>query len=117
MDAPDCAQQVLGLSDVISDVFQAESALLRTLKARAAGTKVTAMSDLALVFVNDAVGRMEQNARTVLAAVSEGDELRSQLGIVRRLLRWSPLNTVARRRRIAQRLSEVGNYPALIAEK
>ena len=111
-------QEVLaGLSDVISDIYQSESALLRTLKLRAAGTKVTVMSDLALVFVNDAVGRMEQNSRTVLAAVSEGDELRSQLGIVRRLLRWSPLNTVARRRRIAQRLSEVGSYPALIAEK
>ena len=60
---------------------------------------------------------MEAHARQSLAATSEGDELRGQLGLVRRLLRWQPLNTVALRRRIAKRLCELGNYPALIEGK
>ena len=111
-------QEVLAsLSDIISDIYQAESALLRTLKARQAGGKSTVMSDLTLIFVNDAAGRMEAHARQSLAATSEGDELRGQLGLVRRLLRWQPLNTVALRRRIAKRLCELGNYPALIEGK
>ena len=111
-------QEVLAsLSDIISDIYQAESALLRTRKARQAGGKSTVMSDLTLIFVNDAAGRMESHARQALAATSEGDELRGQLGLVRRLLRWQPLNTVALRRRIAKRLCEVGNYPALIEAK
>ena len=108
---------VASLSDMIIDVYLAESALLRTLKARKANGSSSAMTDLTLIFVNDAVGRMELQARQALAATSQGDELRAQLGIVRRLLRWSPLNGVALRRRIAKRLCEVGSFPALVAVK
>jgi len=109
-------QEILGdVSDIISDIYLAESALLRTLKARKAGRNWSVMSDLTLTFVNSAVGRMEQQARECLAATSQGDELRAHLGIIRRLLRWSPLNVVAMRRRIAKRLSDVGSYPALVA--
>ena len=108
---------VAGLSDIISDIYLAESALLRTLKARQKGSKSSVMSDLTLIFLNDAVGRMESRARQALAATSAGDELRGQLGLVRRLLRWTPLNTVALRRGIARRLCEVGNYAALIEAK
>jgi hypothetical protein len=109
-------QEILGdVSDIISDIYLAESALLRTLKARKAGRNWSVMSDLTLTFVNSAVGRMEQQARECLAATSQGDELRAHLGIIRRLLRWSPLNVVAMRRRIAKRLCDVGSYPALVA--
>ncbi|MBI3852319.1 MAG: acyl-CoA dehydrogenase family protein [Verrucomicrobia bacterium] len=111
-------QEVLAcLSDIISDIYLAESARLRTLKVRKSNVRQSIMADLTLVFVNDAVGRMEALARTALTATSEGDELRAQLGIAKRLLRWQPLNTVAMRRRIAKRLCEVGNYSALVAEK
>ena len=109
-------QEVLaGVSDIISDLYLAESAVLRTLKARKGGRGSSVMTDLSLSFVNSAVERMEQQARVCLAAVSQGDELRAQLAIVRRLLRWSPLNGVAMGRRIVKRLCEVGSYPALVA--
>ena len=75
------------------------------------------MTDLTLVFANEAVGRLEQQARRALAAISQGDELRGQLGIVRRLLRWLPLDGVAMRRRIAKRLCEVGSFSALVATR
>lgn len=108
---------VASLSDMIIDVYLAESALLRTLKNRKAGSNSSVMTDLTLIFINEAAGRLELQARQALAATSEGDELRAQLGIVRRLLRWSPLNAVALRRRIAKRLCEVGSFPALVACK
>ncbi len=108
---------VASLSDMIIDVYLGESALLRTLKVRKTGGNSSIMADLSRVFINDAVGRMELQARAALTATSEGDELRAQLGIVRRLLRWSPLNAVALRRRIAKRLCEVGSFPALVAVK
>lgn len=111
-------QEVVGhLSDIIIDVYLGESALLRTLKARSAAGSAPVLGDLTLIFVNDAVGRMELHARHALAATSQGDELRAQLGMVRRLLRWTPLNGVALQRRIAKRLCDVGSYPALIASK
>src|SRR5436309_1937871 len=69
---------VAALSDIIIDVFLAESALLRTLKVRKNGGNVSAMTDLTLIFANEAVGRMELQARRALAATSEGDELRAQ---------------------------------------
>ena len=111
-------QEVLAsLSDMITDIYLAESALLRTLKARAAAGAAPVMTDLTLVFANEAVGRLELHARRALAATLQGDELRAQLGIVRRLLRWSPLNGVAMRRRIAKRLCDLGSFPALVAAK
>ena len=105
---------VAAVSDVIIDVFLAESALLRTLKARKNGGKSAVMADLTLIIVNGAVERMELRARTALAAISEGDDLRGQLGMVRRLLRWTPVNVVGLRRGIARRLCEVGSLPALV---
>ena len=108
---------VASLSDMIIDIYLAESALLRTLKTRKARGSASAMVDLTLAFTNDAVGRWEQQARRALAAITQGDELKAQLGIVRRLLRWTPLNGVAIERRIAKRLCEVGNLSALVASK
>jgi alkylation response protein AidB-like acyl-CoA dehydrogenase len=103
------------LSDMIIDIYLAESALLRTLKARKKSGAAPMMAELTLVFINDAVGRLEQQARRALAAISQGDELRAQLGIARRLLRWSPLDGITMRRRIATRLCDVGSFPALVA--
>ena len=108
---------VASLSDIIIDAYLAESALLRTLKVAKANGGAPVMTDLTLSFLNDAVGRMEQHARRALSAISQGDELRAQLGILRRLLRWTPLNGVAIQRRIAKRLCEVGTFPALVAVK
>jgi len=103
-------QEVLAcLSDLIIDTYAAESAVLRAMKHPS-----SVLRDLALTFVNDAVGRMELSARQALSASAQGDELRGHLGIVRRLLRWQPVNTVATRRRIAQRLCEVGSYAGLL---
>jgi hypothetical protein len=109
-------QEVLAaISDLIIETYLGESAVLRALKLRARSSKDGTPADMALVFVNDSVNRMEARARGALAAISSGDELKTQLGFVRRLLRWTPLNTVALRRRIATRLSETGTYAGLVA--
>ncbi len=51
------------LSDMIIDIYLTESALLRTLKTRKAGGAAPMMTDLTLVFANEAVGRLEQQAK------------------------------------------------------
>jgi hypothetical protein len=111
-------QEVLAvLSDLMIDLFLGESAVLRSLKARAKGSAAVTMTDLSLIFVNEAVNRMEHQTRAGLAAISTGDDLKAQLGIARRLLRWTPLNGVELRRRSAQRLCETGSYSALVAAR
>ncbi len=112
-------QEVLAvLSDICIDLFLGESAVLRALKARVRGGAAAAVhADLALTWVNDSVARMENRARDAIAHMASGDELKLQLGLARKMLRWTPLDTVAMRRRIAARLQTVGSYPALIAAK
>ncbi|MDW8310053.1 MAG: acyl-CoA dehydrogenase family protein [Verrucomicrobiales bacterium] len=105
---------VAALSDMILDIYLAESALLRALKNRAAGRPSAAMSDLTLLVLDGAAARLEATARRTLAALAEGDDLRAHLGLVRRLLRWTPLNTAALQRRLAARLCELGSYTALV---
>jgi alkylation response protein AidB-like acyl-CoA dehydrogenase len=108
-------QEILAaLSDLIIDLYLGESAVLRSLKARSRGAAAVAMTDLALIFVNESMNRMEHRARAGLAAISTGDDLKAHLGIVRRLLRWTPLNGAELRRRVAQRLCETGSYTALV---
>ncbi len=112
-------QEVLAvLSDLCIDLFLGESAVLRAQKARARGASSAGThADLALLWVNDSVARMENRARDAIAHMASGDDLKLQLGLARKMLRWTPLDTVAMRRRIAARLGEVGSYPALIASK
>jgi alkylation response protein AidB-like acyl-CoA dehydrogenase len=108
-------QEVLAnVSDMIIDIYLGESGLLRTLKLRQKQQAGAMLEPLTLAFINDLPGRMEARARQALAAISQGDELQAQLGMVRRLMRWAPLDGIGLRRTIAKRLCEVGNYPALV---
>ena len=99
-------QEVLSaIADIIIDVYAAESALLRAQQA------TPLHADAAAVCVNDAAARVEMTARNVLAAMTEGDNLRTLLAALRRLLKVTPVNTVVRRRRIADAITEKKGYP------
>jgi alkylation response protein AidB-like acyl-CoA dehydrogenase len=106
-------QEVLAAaSDMIMDVYAMESGILRTEKLIAArGEQANAVQiDATRVFANDAIFRIEQNARQAMAAMSEGDELRTMLAVLKRYMRYVPFNTFAARRRIADALVENGRY-------
>ena len=62
------------------------------------------------MFTHEAAGRIELNARAALAAMAEGDTLRTQLAALRRLLKVTPVNTVAMRRRLADATVAKGAY-------
>jgi alkylation response protein AidB-like acyl-CoA dehydrogenase len=108
-------QEILSLgADIIIDVYAAESAVLRARSARSAPSSQSAAAlhaDAATVFVNDAAARVEIAARTALAAMSEGDMLRTLLAALRRVMKVTPVNTVALRRRVADAVVERKGYP------
>jgi len=111
-------QEVLTLAaDIIIDVFAAESVLLRAeslrLTAKAAGKPdQTGLHDAAAqVYISDAAARVEIAARTALAAMAEGDTLRTLLAALRRILKVAPVNTVALRRQIADVAVDKRAYP------
>jgi len=68
--------------------------------------------DMAAVFCNDAIQRVEMKARNTIAAMSEGDEMRTLLTALKRFTKNnSPINTVAARQRIAGTLISANTYP------
>ncbi len=103
---------LMGVADIITDIFAMESAILRAQKLAAAKGEEAAARyvDMAAVFTNDAVDRVETSARNVLAAMGEGDELRTMLAALRRFTKRTPVNTVAARQRIADVLIGANKY-------
>lgn len=111
----DQEQEVLTLlADLCIDTYSGESAVLRAIAAAETGRPDASLhADAAAVFVHEAAGRVELAARSALAAMTEGDVLRTQLAALRRLLKVTPANTVAMRRRLAE--ATMGNKGYLFA--
>ena len=105
-------QEVLSyLADMLIDTYTAESAVLRARDAAARKVaNADAHADAARVTTNEAAGRIELAARSCLAAMAEGDTLRTQLAALRRLMKITPVNTVAMRRRLADATVAKGGY-------
>ena len=106
-------QEVLTcLADICSDVYAAESGLLRAKASLAAKhNRASLHVDATRVFVNDAVARVETNTKQALAAMTEGDTLRTMLAGARRLFKWTPIDTVTLRRRLADEAAAKKGYP------
>ena len=95
-------QEVLSYAaDILIDTYAAESAVLRARDIAAGAALIDLHAAAAKVFVHDATQRVEMAARSALAAMAEGDTLRTLLAALRRLLKPAPVNTVALRRALA----------------
>jgi hypothetical protein len=105
-------QEVLSyLADILIDAYAAESAVLRAQDAANRKlAKAELHQDAASVAVNEAAGRIELAARSALAAMADGDTLRTQLAALRRLMKVTPVNTVVLRRRLADAALAKGGY-------
>src|SRR5437870_7652021 len=112
MGLADQQEILIGVADIIMDAYAMESAILRTQKLAAAQGEdaVAHYADMTRVFCNDAVERIEMHAKNTLAAMAEGDELRTLLAALRRFTKMTPMNTVAARQRIANAMIESNRY-------
>jgi butyryl-CoA dehydrogenase len=106
-------QEVMAdLSDMIMQVFALESGLLRALKLLEAG-KPQAETAAAMtgLLADESMALAEQATRRVLAACGEGDMLRTQLAILRRLARFTPGDAVRQSRTVARAALALERYP------
>ena len=105
-------QEVLcAAADILIDTYAAESAVLRARDAVRSGRGDAALHEAsARTFVNDATQRVQASATNALAAMAEGDTLRTLLAALRRVLKPAPVNTVALRRTLADATVERGSY-------
>jgi butyryl-CoA dehydrogenase len=104
MDMPD-QQEIMGaLADGIIEVYAIESALLRTEKLISSKSEASAKNAIAMTrfYAARAIQVVEASAKKVIAAVAEGDMLRTQLAILRRIGKYEPVNVVALSREIAK---------------
>ncbi len=107
-------QEVLGhFADIAMATYALESALLRARKRAAArGEDATRLQEAAVrCYAQDAMDEIEVSARKLLAAVEEGDTLRTLLAALKRFTKREVCNTVALRRQVADAAIEKVGYP------
>ncbi|MFC4768091.1 acyl-CoA dehydrogenase family protein [Effusibacillus consociatus] len=106
----DAQQEILAnLAEILIGIFAMESAILRTNKALLKGDAPLKVA-MTRAYVNDAFGRIEALGREALAAMEEGDMLRTQLSIFKKLVRFNPINTIGLKREIAAKVIEAEKY-------
>jgi hypothetical protein len=91
------------------NVFAMESVLLRTRKL-AGLRKGEIAADICAVLLRESMETIESAARSVLAASSDGDALRTNMAVLKRFTKFEPVNAIAARRKIAERLLAAGHY-------
>jgi len=106
-------QEIMGaLADMIMEVYAFDSALVRARKlASASATQAPLAHSMTQLYAAHAFDVIESSARRVIAAVAEGDMLRTQLAILRRLIKYEPADTIALGRTIARAVIDKGRYP------
>jgi butyryl-CoA dehydrogenase len=106
-------QEVMGaIADMIIEVFAMESAILRAEKMVAGqGSEAAAIPvAMARIYADKAMSSIELSARKVIAAAAEGDALRTQLTILRRLSKHDSADTISLRRQVARHFIQAGKY-------
>jgi butyryl-CoA dehydrogenase len=106
-------QEVMGaLADCIIEVYAMESCLLRAQKLGETQGEPAAKTAIAMArfYASHAMQKIELAARKVVAAVAEGDMLRTQVAMLRRLAKHDPIDTVALGREIARHVLDAGRY-------
>ncbi|AGK99982.1 acyl-CoA dehydrogenase family protein [Desulfoscipio gibsoniae] len=99
------------LANMAIEIYAMESTVLRARKAlekdpENAETKV----ELALAYVYDVFPKLDAWAKQALAHMFDGDMLRTNLSIGKRLAKFTPVNLIAIRRKIADKVLDAGKY-------
>ena len=101
---------LMNISDMVIDLYVAESALLRVEKMANNGKEVAVQTDIVKTYLNDALDRVGINAKNAIVSMSEGDEQRILLMGVKRFTKAETFNTKEARRRIAASLIVANEY-------
>ncbi|HLS60705.1 MAG TPA: acyl-CoA dehydrogenase family protein [Virgibacillus sp.] len=113
MQKLDQEQEILvNLADMVAEVYNIESVILRTEKAiNATGLEKNQQKLLyTQIYAQEAFNRIEADAKETLIAVEEGDSLQMMLSSLRKLTRHTPTNVIAKKREVAAKVIEEERY-------
>jgi alkylation response protein AidB-like acyl-CoA dehydrogenase len=111
-DLKDQQEILINVADMVIDLYLAESILLRIQKLHQNNNlnHLPEFEAMMHVFFWDAQSRLVKNGQDALASFATGDELRIMLLGVKRFARYEPVNVKEKRRIIAGKLIEAGEY-------
>jgi butyryl-CoA dehydrogenase len=100
------------LADCIMEVYALDSCILRAEKIIAARGEAAAANAIAMTryYAAKAARIVERSARKIVCGSAEGDMLRTQLAILRRLSKYETPDTIAIGRQIAKSVIAAGRY-------
>ncbi|KGX89762.1 acyl-CoA dehydrogenase family protein [Pontibacillus marinus] len=103
---------LVNIADIVGEIFNMESAVLRTEKAinKTGEEKNQHKLLMTQVFVQEAFNRIEAHAKETLIASEEGDTLRMMLSALRKLTRHTPINVITKKREIAATIIKEEKY-------
>ncbi|GAV24336.1 acyl-CoA dehydrogenase [Carboxydothermus islandicus] len=101
-------QEVLGMiADMAIEIYAMESSYLRAVK-----TGSELQEKYVKIFVAESFAKIERIAKDLLAYVSEGDEQRTYLAVVKKYAKLPPVNTVKLTREVADVIIDNLGYKA-----
>jgi alkylation response protein AidB-like acyl-CoA dehydrogenase len=103
---------IMNIADMLIEVYAIESAMLRTEKlVSQRGEQACAHQiDMTVLYLNDAVDRINSAGKNAINSFAEGDEQRVMLMGLKRFTKIAPINTKETRRRIADRIIAENKY-------
>jgi alkylation response protein AidB-like acyl-CoA dehydrogenase len=112
MKLSDEQEIIMNIADMVIEIYVAESVILRVEKRIALlGEQANNLQkDLAIVYLNRAVEKVNNAGRSAITSFAESDELRVMLMGLKRFTKIEPVNLKDARRRIADELIARNDY-------
>ena len=103
---------IMNLADMLIELYVAESALLRVEKLIVIRGEVACglQKDAAMIYLHNAVDKVNIAGKSAITSFAEGDELRVMLMGLKRFTKIEPMNLKDARRRIAEASIEKNGY-------
>ena len=104
---------VMNVADMLGDLLQAESTLMRVRKMRAEGLgkqDISVYDSILRTYLHDTSARMTKNATDAVASFVEGDLLRTFTMGIKRFTKYPPQNVKKLRRQVADVLIEANAW-------
>ena len=103
---------LMNIADMAIEIYVAESALLRVEKLIGIKGEAAAelQKDMAMIYLNEAVEKVNSAGREAITSFAEGDELRVMLMGLKRFTKIEPMNLKNARRRVAEAMIEENKY-------
>jgi len=104
-------QTLIGLSDIMIEIYFAESAILRTLKNRNRGMEMDHEMDMTRLYVFDAVEMTLKRSKEIIGNIAEGDAQLNLMKSVHRLCRYDQLpDIIGLKNNIADKVIKENKY-------